>query len=53
MWSSGGERREPISRFPLKLFWERCLAGVTYHPKEVNMSWNHWMHAIEVGKVKA
>ena len=37
-WGEGGE---PILGFPLKLFWEKYPAGVTYHPKEANMSWNH------------
>ena len=27
--------------FPLKLFWEKYSTGMTYHPKEANMSWNH------------
>ena len=46
-----GRRREPILGFLLKLFWrEKCLAKMTSHPKEVNISWNHLMHAIEVSK---
>ena len=53
VWSSGREKGEPILGFPLKLFWEKCSARMTSHPKEVNMSWNHWMHAIEGGKGKA
>ena len=36
-----GRRRKPILRFPPKLFGEKCLAGMTYHPKEIKMSWNH------------
>ena len=40
-WSSDGERRKPILGFLLRLFWEKCPAGMTYHPKEVMMSWNH------------
>ena len=36
-----GRRRKPILGFPLKLFWGKCLAGMTYHPKDVKMSWNH------------
>ena len=27
-----------ILRFPLKFFWGKCLAGMTYHPKEGKMS---------------
>ena len=37
-WGEGGE---PILGFSLKLFWEKYSAGVTYHPKEANMSWKH------------
>ena len=32
---------EPILGFPLKIFWEKYPAGMTYHPKEGKMSWNH------------
>ena len=33
------ERRgKSIQGFPFKLFWGKCLAGVTYHPKEGKMS---------------
>ena len=41
MWSGGREKGEPILGFSLKLFWEKCPVGMTSHPKEVNMSWNH------------
>ena len=34
-------RREPILGFPLKLFWGKCPAGMIYHPKQTNMSYNH------------
>jgi len=37
-WREGGES---ILGFPLKLFWEKCPVGMTYHPKEGNVSWNH------------
>ena len=51
MYGLAVERREkPILGFPLKLFWGKCLTGMTYHPKEVKMSWNHWVHAIGVSK---
>ena len=40
-WSGTRERGKPILGFLLRLFWGRCLAGMTYHPKEVRMSWNH------------
>ena len=36
-----GRRGEPILRFLLKFFWGKCLAGMTCHPKERKMSWNH------------
>ena len=36
-----GGREKPILEFPLKLFWEKYPAGMTYHPKEGKMSWNH------------
>ena len=36
-----GRRGKPILEFPLKLFWGKCLARMTYHPKEGKMSWNH------------
>ena len=41
MYSGGGENGEPILGFPLKLFWEKCPAGMISQPKEANMSWNH------------
>ena len=50
MWFGGGEKEEPILGFPLKLFWGKCPVRMTSHLKDVNMSWNHWVHAIEVGK---
>ena len=25
----------------LRLFWRKCPTGITCHPKEVRMSWNH------------
>ena len=42
MW----RRKKPILGFLLKLFWGKCPAGITCHPKEVRMSWNHQVHAI-------
>ena len=33
--------KKPILGFLLRLFWEKCPAGMTCHPKEVRMSWNH------------
>ena len=36
-----GRREEPILGFPLKLFWRKCAAEITYHPKEGQMSRNH------------
>ena len=36
------ERRgKPVLGFSLKLFWGKCPAGMIYHPKEANMSWNY------------
>ena len=37
----GSKVRESILGFPLKLFEEKCPAGMTYHPKEEKLSWNH------------
>ena len=37
---------EPILGFLLKLFWGKCPVGMTYHPKEGKMSWNHYVHAM-------
>ena len=45
----GGEKKGSIMGFPLKLLWEKCSAGMTFHPKEVSMDWDHLMHVIEVG----
>ena len=45
-WSSGGERGKPILGFLLKLFWGKCLTEMTYHLKEVRMSWNHYVHVM-------
>ena len=36
-----GRRGKPILGFPLKLFWGKCLTGMTYHPKDGKISWNH------------
>ena len=36
-----GRREEPILGFPLKLFWRKCAAEITYHLKEGKMSRNH------------
>ena len=36
-----GKRGKSILGFPLKLFWRKCLAGMTYHLKEGEMSWNY------------
>ena len=33
-----GRRGKPILGFLLKLFYGKCLAGMTYHPKEAKMS---------------
>ena len=41
-----GRRGKHIVGFSLKLFWGKCSAGMTYHPKEGKMSWNHWVHAM-------
>ena len=29
-----GRRKKPILGFLLKLFWGKCPAGMTYHPKK-------------------
>ena len=36
-----GRRGKSILEFTLKLFSEKCPTGMTYHPKEVKLSWNH------------
>ena len=36
--------------FRSNFFEEKCPTRMTFHPKEVSMSWNHWMHAIDVGE---
>ena len=37
----GGERGKPILGFLLGLFWAIHPVEMTYHPKEVRMSWDH------------
>ena len=39
-------KKRSILGFLLKLFWERCPAGMASHPKEVSMGWDHFIHAI-------
>ena len=41
-----GREKKPIMGFLLKLFWGKCSAGMTCHPKEVRMSWNHQVDAM-------
>ena len=41
-----GRGKKPILGFLLKLFWGKCPAGMTCHPKEVRMSWNYQVHAM-------
>ena len=36
-----GRGKKSILGFLLRFFWGKCLAGMTCHPKEVRMSWNH------------
>ena len=33
-----GRREKSILGFPLKLFWEKCPVGITYHLKEGEMN---------------
>ena len=33
-----GRGKKPILGFSLRLFWGKCLAGLTCHPKEARMS---------------
>ena len=33
-------------RFLLGLFWGKCPARMTYHPKEAKLSWNLWVNAM-------
>ena len=35
------------------VFGEGCSTGMASHQKEVNMGWDHLMHAIEVGNEEA
>jgi len=37
-WSGGRERGKPTLGFLLRLFWEKCPAGMTYCPKKAMMS---------------
>ena len=37
-WFGGGEKGKSILGFMLRLFWGKCPAEMTYHPKEVRMS---------------
>ena len=48
-WSGDWERKKKklIMVFLLRFFWGKCLAGMTCHPKEVRMSWNHQVHAMK------
>ena len=48
-----GRRGKHILGFPLKLFWGKCFARMTYHPKEGKMSWNHWVHAMGIVRENA
>ena len=32
-----GRKKESILGFPLKLLWEKCPTGMTFHPKEVSV----------------
>ena len=46
-WSGGGERKKKnYSGFFLRLVWGKCPAGITCHPKEARISWNHQVHAM-------
>ena len=41
-----GKGKKPILGFLLRLFWGKCPARITCHPKEARMSWNHQVHAM-------
>ena len=41
VWSESGKRGKLILGFLLKLFWEKYPTEMTYHPKEIRMSWNY------------
>ena len=45
-----GRKRGPILGFSLKLLWGEmpCWDGISL--KKVNMSWDHLIHAMEVGE---
>ena len=42
----GRGKKKHIMGLLLKLFWEKYPVGMTCHPKEVRMSWNHQVHAM-------
>ena len=41
-----GKGKKPILGFLLRFFWGKCPIGMTCHPKEVRISWNHQVHAM-------
>ena len=45
-WFGSWRGERPILRFLLGLFWGKCPVGMTYHPKEVKLSWNLQVHAM-------
>ena len=45
-----GRGEKLILRFLPGLFWGKCLAGMTYHPKEAKLIWNHEVHAMRDGE---
>ena len=48
-----GRKRGSILGFLIKILWEKCPTRMAFHLKEVRMSRDHLMHAIEVGEGEA
>ena len=41
--------KQVYSGVPAEASFRECFAGMTFLPKEVNIGWDHLMHAIGVG----
>ena len=48
-----GRKRRSILEFLLKLLRKRYPVVMASHPKEVNVGWDHLMHAIEIDDEEA
>ena len=45
-----GEKRSLFWGFRSNFLGKKCPTRMASHPKEVSISWNHLMHAIDIGK---